>query len=667
MVSKAALPSSRLSRLSVMHRLALWQVPLILILSLEIGLFMWLFWATSWGLSFVKRWWLQAPILAALTALTAQIVPVRSADFFILMLVILLPFTWRLDDGMQEQDRPSPAGLCPTIFLAGSVFIFQSQFIILLGLVAWLLSFLLWFTTALTGFRLSSISVRWIPILAGSVLTAAVIVFLFTFVPRLSTGFIPSFATASQSIGLTDELSPGGMSDLLASEEVAFRAIPSEIGQKAPDYWRVHVLSNQIGSLWQRADDRSIVNDNFAIDNTSLVSYQIVTDTHDLDHVPMAGWPASSAIASTQGYLLNHFGEARLGEGRDTRQVRITSHHADTDSYDYQSATQLSTANPRLQIYGRELAEQFDNERTLVATLLRQFATEFAYDTTISLPDDDALDVFFFDQKIGFCSYFATTMVTILRAAGIEANVVTGYLGGEWNSFGDYWVVKQADAHAWVEVRYQDGTWQRLDPTLAVMPLTGPRFQGLASVGDREIAGQYLTPEPEKTDFLSRLSQSYAFIDSLNLRVTLAIMNYGADETADNDGASKSEDNFALLLAGVGLAITIIFVIVGVLRIAASGKSSRPAIERQLEGVLTAHIGPRMASDSLTSYVAKSAAWDQNVHDLAASLAASIYQMRFSGDGDMSQDLRHKEALQLVKQQIKQAQKAKRKSQKPKI
>jgi len=151
----------RWSEMPIMVKMALWQAPLILILSLEIGLFLWLFWILAWSLSFLKRWWLQVPILAGLIAMSAQLVPLKSADFFILMLVILLPFAWQLDESESASEKQlSPAGLCPTIFLAGSVFIFQTQFIILLGLVAWLLSFLLWFTTALTGFRLSNISIR---------------------------------------------------------------------------------------------------------------------------------------------------------------------------------------------------------------------------------------------------------------------------------------------------------------------------------------------------------------------------------------------------------------------------------------------------------------------------------------------------------------------------
>ena len=61
-------------------------------------------------------------------------------------------------------------------------------------------------------------------------------------------------------------------------------------------------------------------------------------------------------------------------------------------------------------------------------------------------------------------------MATAFRAAGIPANVVTGYLGGSWNEFGNYWMVRNNMAHAWVEARIDGVVWKRYDPTLLVAP-----------------------------------------------------------------------------------------------------------------------------------------------------------------------------------------------------
>ena len=631
---------------TIIQKMALWQAPLIFILALEIGHFMWLFWLSAWLMSFLRRWWMQLPLLSAMIAMTAQLVPIKSADFFILMLVILLPFTWRLDEADSgNASHISPAGLCPTIFLVGSVFIFQSQFIILLGLVAWLLSFLLWFTSALTGFRLSSISVRWVPIIAGSAVTAAMIVTLFTFIPRLSTGLIPSFATAQQKIGLTDTLEPGGMSDLLASEEVAFRAIPANLEQAAPRYWRVFVLTEQKGNSWQRRRVAGIKNDFALRGDDSEVKYQILTDNHDLTTVPIAGWPASSASATASGYGYNQYGEAMLDRGKDTRQVWINAIDSDSHDYDYISSTDLSGANPRLQEYAKTLRAKYSDDDAFISAVMSKFGDEFLYDTSVSYPNKDALDSFYFETKIGYCSYFATTLATILRAGGIEAHVVTGYMGGEWNAFGNYWLVKQSDAHAWVEVKRPDGSWQRLDPTLEAMQLSTARFQGLVAFGETEFSGRPITTVTEE-GFLKRLSSIVAFADSLNLRVTLAIMNYG-DEASNTDNTRSDEDNFALLLAAMGLAVTILFAVIGVIRLLGQQPNARPKSEKLLERLINTYASARLSGESLIEHAHKLVSVDKECAELAANIAKQIYTQRFSGhitqphhDSQIQRDIR---------------------------
>jgi hypothetical protein len=57
-----------------------------------------------------------------------------------------------------------------------------------------------------------------------------------------------------------------------------------------------------------------------------------------------------------------------------------------------------------------------------------------------------------------------------MRAAGVPARVVTGYQGGELNQFGNYWIVRGRDAHAWAEVWLAERGWVRVDPTAAVAP-----------------------------------------------------------------------------------------------------------------------------------------------------------------------------------------------------
>jgi hypothetical protein len=75
-----------------------------------------------------------------------------------------------------------------------------------------------------------------------------------------------------------------------------------------------------------------------------------------------------------------------------------------------------------------------------------------------------ALDDFLFFTKEGYCEHFATAMAMLLRGAGVPTRIVTGFLQGEWNDYGSYLLVRQQDAHSWVEADI-DGYWTRFDPT----------------------------------------------------------------------------------------------------------------------------------------------------------------------------------------------------------
>jgi hypothetical protein len=80
------------------------------------------------------------------------------------------------------------------------------------------------------------------------------------------------------------------------------------------------------------------------------------------------------------------------------------------------------------------------------------------------------LEEFLFRRRVGFCEHYAASFATLMRLAGIPARVVVGYLGGEYNDLGHFFLVRQADTHAWCEVWFPESGWTRVDPTSAVAP-----------------------------------------------------------------------------------------------------------------------------------------------------------------------------------------------------
>jgi hypothetical protein len=78
---------------------------------------------------------------------------------------------------------------------------------------------------------------------------------------------------------------------------------------------------------------------------------------------------------------------------------------------------------------------------------------------------DRPLEEFLFLRKTGYCEHYATAMAIMLRTVGIPARLVTGFLATEWNEYGSYYVVRQQDAHAWIEVYLPHSGWVMMDPT----------------------------------------------------------------------------------------------------------------------------------------------------------------------------------------------------------
>ena len=101
-------------------------------------------------------------------------------------------------------------------------------------------------------------------------------------------------------------------------------------------------------------------------------------------------------------------------------------------------------------------------------TLFRE--QEFFYTLKPPLLGGQPVDEFLFETRRGFCEHYSSAFTSLMRAAGIPARVVTGYLGGRKNEVGEHYVVRQSDAHAWSEVWLDGRGWLRVDPTAAVAP-----------------------------------------------------------------------------------------------------------------------------------------------------------------------------------------------------
>jgi hypothetical protein len=102
----------------------------------------------------------------------------------------------------------------------------------------------------------------------------------------------------------------------------------------------------------------------------------------------------------------------------------------------------------------------------------RHLQDGFTYDETPGeiAPGRTPLDGFLFDTRAGYCQHFSGAMALLLRMGGIPARVVTGFSPGGYSQSKRAWVVRDTDAHSWVEAWFDQWGWVPFDPTPAGTP-----------------------------------------------------------------------------------------------------------------------------------------------------------------------------------------------------
>lgn len=127
--------------------------------------------------------------------------------------------------------------------------------------------------------------------------------------------------------------------------------------------------------------------------------------------------------------------------------------------------TQLPSSVPdRVEERTSRLTANAENDYDTARVLERWFREDYGYSLDVQRPRGDVADTFLFEMDEGYCTYFATTMVTMLRTQDIPARFATGYTAGQRVDDGE-WVVRGYNSHAWVEVYFPGHGWVQFDPT----------------------------------------------------------------------------------------------------------------------------------------------------------------------------------------------------------
>lgn len=373
--------------------------------------------------------------------------------------------------------------------------------------------------------------------LCGLALPCMIVLFLVF--PRFPGGLWGRPQLIQGRSGVSDVLRFGGIAAVAKNQDVAFRVTFEGGTPLETFYWRGVVLGIFDGVSWTRdrrnwtfgpeqarPDEQSGPGHHYSVTLEAHQERWLYTLDRPLAvEFPRGGRMRDALVVETWRPVANRL-EYRA---RSASLARLEAQGSPRAAA--RRGLQLPEGgNPRARALARKWRSEYTRPRDIADAALAHFARNgfryvLAADTALDENDANAIDAFLFDVKTGFCEHFAASFAFLMRAAGVPARLVIGYLGGTVNPLGDYLVVRHADAHAWCEILV-DGHWRRVDPTVVVAP--GRLNTGVAEVpgaAGRDLSLAGLLNWRNVPPWLRPLGNAW---DLLNMRWNQWVMQYSA-------------------------------------------------------------------------------------------------------------------------------------------
>ena len=399
-------------------------------------------------------------------------------------------------------------------------------------------------------------------------LALPVTIAMFVLFPRLPGPLwaIPG-STSSGASGLNDTMSPGDITNLGLSDEVAFRVEFDGRPPRANDlYWRGPSLTHFNGRTWSmlqgaRRGERVADSVEYRGEPTS---YRVMLEPNGRNwafalDMPRE-WTGDGSLRMGSDYQLGTF----FGGPRSRRlDYRVTS-HVDYSAREPLTERERDTfsalpadSSPRARALAQSWLGDAPSGAAIIERAMAYLRSEpFEYTLTPPALGAQPVDEFLFSTREGFCEHYASALTVLLRATGLPARVVMGYQGGELNSIGGYYIVRQSDAHAWTEVWLEDEGWVRVDGVAAVAP------ERVALGFDRFGAGQIGGAAGLRMGW-SR--QAVLFWDAIETRWQAWIIGYGPElqrallESLGFENLRRAQRSAVLL--GLAVSTTVVLLI----------------------------------------------------------------------------------------------------------
>ena len=371
--------------------------------------------------------------------------------------------------------RDVQAVIYMSFFILITPFLFEQR--IEVALYALCVFFLLLFSLVINNTHCSTLKSPVLLRLSGLVLLQAIPLMLIFFLlfPRMVGPLWTMPDEQSAVSGISDSINPGTVSNLALSDETAFRVRFNGVVPEQKDlYWRGPVFWETDGKSWTLTPPKR---DTFeratpVTDQATDIHYTLMMEPHHqfwlyaLD-IPATAPKKTRLTHDHQLILTNKLSRNISFDIRSTTQKSLT----ELSNKDLSRALKIpNNTDPRVIALANKWAKTSKNKNEIVKRALQFYNDEFYYTLKPPSLGKNPVAEFLFESKRGFCGHFATSFATLMRVAGIPTRLVGGYQGGVYNKVGDFYNVRQADAHVWAEVWLREKGWVRVDPTAAIAP-----------------------------------------------------------------------------------------------------------------------------------------------------------------------------------------------------
>ena len=305
--------------------------------------------------------------------------------------------------------------------------------------------------------------------LGGGVLLLAVL--FFVFLPRSPFAFItvPFLGEGRARVGFSEVISLGDVGQVIEDRRVAFRAILPKGPLPGPLYWRGAVYTTYRKGKWIREGGSPPEPHPLPAEG---IEQTILLEPYEGDLLFGLDCPRFMEVIAPRerGIRVLPGWTFRIRPSSGMRvKYRVLSLPSPPRDPPGEECLQVpNSLRSRLQRIALEVIGERDKGDALeIAQRLSSFLNSPSFRYALNVPppgDRDPVIHFLLSSYRGWCEHFASALALLLRSVGIPARVVGGYRGGEWNGLGHYYIVRQKDAHTWVEVWCRD-RWVRVDPT----------------------------------------------------------------------------------------------------------------------------------------------------------------------------------------------------------